>query len=144
MDSFNPTPEWLGDGVGQAWSVLEVWGWPALFATAAFLYLAPQVTQSVQAVNTASYETASPLDDSVRLAREKMQQLAEAKAEEAEKKRKEEAEEKRKERLEELKNGPKTRKVAQGTDYSPLSDAAGGGGNGGRAIGRVTPCAGGG
>ena len=164
MDSFNPTPEWLGQGVGQIWAVAEVWGYPALFAGCAFLYLAPKVTQSVNTVNKAGYETASPLDDSVRVAREKMQVLAEERAMVAEKKRKEEEEEKRKLRLQELKDGPQvcrgcrppttdtpsalleqrstcrdggstdstadgclqTKRVAKGTDYSPLSDAAGG------------------
>jgi hypothetical protein len=47
-------------------------------------------------VGVAGYETASPLDDGARIAREKMQELAALKAEEAEKKRKEEEEEKRK------------------------------------------------
>ena len=60
--------------------------------------------------------------------------------EEAEKRRKEQEEEKRKERLEALKNGPKSRPKAKGTDYNPLSDASGGSGGGSRPIGRVQPC----
>jgi hypothetical protein len=53
MESFNPTPEWLGDGVATGWSFMEVWGWPVLFATVAVLWAAPKVTKSVDLANKA-------------------------------------------------------------------------------------------
>ena len=144
MDSFNPTPEWVTQGMDATWEILEVWGFPILLGVCAFMYLAPKAHQSAKAVKAVEYETASPIDDNVRLAREKMQEKLTEDSAVADKLRKEEEEEKRKLNLERLKNGPVSKKSALGRDYNPLMGQGGGMGGKGGGIGRVKPCTGGG
>jgi hypothetical protein len=108
MDSFNPTPPWVEESMNSTWGVLEIWGFPLVFGAAAFLYLAPQVTKSVNNIKAAEYETASPIDAGAAAARERMQQRLSEDSEVAYKKLKEEEEERRKKKLEELKNVGRT------------------------------------
>ena len=108
------------------------------------MYLAPKAHQSAKAIKATEYETASPIDDKVRIAREKMQQKLAEDSAEADKLRKEEEEEKRKLNLKRLKEGPVSKKTALGRDYNPLMGQGGGMGGAGGRIGRVKPCSGGG
>ena len=145
MESFNPTPEWVGQLTNGVWAYAEVWGFPVIFGAAAFVWAAPKVRKSMASINKAEYEIASPIDDDVRAARERFQQRLNVDAAAAEKERKEQEEERRKEKLEELKNGPKGKgRNAKGSEYSPLMANSEGPGAG-RLINRGKPdCPGGG
>ena len=53
MDSFNPTPPWVGEGMDAAWAILEIWGFPLVVGAAVFLWAAPRVTKSANSMQAA-------------------------------------------------------------------------------------------
>jgi len=118
MESFNPTPEWLGDGLNNSWAVLEVWGWPLLIGAGVLTWAVPTMGSSWSDMRKAEYETFSPMESNVQEARVRAQEKLRQDAEAAEVIRKRKAEELRKIRLEELKSGPKSRKKATGLSAS--------------------------